>query len=96
MWFPASGSKETPSHKYDDFRFKTYAPAAFRYFRDLFGISPSDFLVSLSTEQIREISNPGASGSLFFISNDDMFIVKTVQHKVNTVLYLESIGFFNV
>jgi len=28
-----------------------------------------------------ELSNPGASGSIFYISDDDEFIIKTVQHK---------------
>jgi 1-phosphatidylinositol-4-phosphate 5-kinase len=28
---------------------------------------------------MRELSNPGASGSLFWLSGDDIFIVKTVQ-----------------
>lgn len=86
VFFPNSGSKETPAHAHNDFRFKSYAPVAFRYFRDLFGIEPSDFMLSLANETIREIGNPGASGSLFFISNDDMFIVKTVQHKEATFL----------
>ena len=35
----------TPSHSFGDFRFKTYAPIAFRYFRELFNIKPADFLV---------------------------------------------------
>ena len=39
------GSKLTPAHPYGDFKFRTYAPTAFRYFRDLFGISPENFLV---------------------------------------------------
>lgn len=86
VFFPSNGTKETPSHKHNDFRFKSYAPVAFRYFRDLFRIQPSDFLLSLASEPIREIGNPGASGSLFFVSNDDMFIVKTVQHKEATFL----------
>ena len=30
---------------------------------------------------MRELSNPGASGSLFYLSADDEFIVKTVQKK---------------
>ena len=30
---------------------------------------------------MRELSNPGASGSLFFLTNDDEFILKTVMHK---------------
>ena len=43
--FPKNGSKQTPAHPYADFTFRTYAPVAFRYFRDLFGIQPDDFMV---------------------------------------------------
>ena len=39
------------------------------------------FQMSLCNEPLRELSNPGASGSLFFLTNDDEFIIKTVQHK---------------
>lgn len=42
----SEGSNLTPAHHYPDFRFKTYAPLAFRYFRELFGIKPDDYLVS--------------------------------------------------
>lgn len=45
-YFPPGGSNSTPAHHYTDFKYKTYAPIAFRYFRDLFGIQPDDFLVS--------------------------------------------------
>ncbi|KHN71519.1 Phosphatidylinositol 4-phosphate 5-kinase type-1 gamma [Toxocara canis] len=44
--FPPNGSQLTPSHGYGDFRFQTYAPIAFRTFRDLFSIKAADFLVS--------------------------------------------------
>lgn len=44
--FPSEGSNHTPAHHYSEFKFKNYAPIAFRYFRDLFGIQPDDFLVS--------------------------------------------------
>jgi len=86
VWFPSSGSRETPSHRFQDFKFKSYAPSAFRYFRDLFGMQPSEFLMALSIDELREVSNPGASGSLFFLSADDNFIIKTVQHKEATFL----------
>ncbi|NWI53459.1 PI51A kinase, partial [Calyptomena viridis] len=80
--FPGSeGSNLTPAHHYNDFRFKTYAPVAFRYFRELFGIRPDDYLYSLCNEPLIELSNSGASGSLFYVSGDDEFIIKTVQHK---------------
>lgn len=44
--FPPEGSSLTPAHHYDEFKFKIYAPIAFRYFRGLFGIQPDDFMVS--------------------------------------------------
>lgn len=45
--FPPEGSSLTPAHHYSEFRYKIYAPIAFRYFRDLFGIQPDDFMVSI-------------------------------------------------
>ncbi|KAJ8036712.1 Phosphatidylinositol 4-phosphate 5-kinase type-1 alpha [Holothuria leucospilota] len=81
VFFPREGSNITQAHQYPDFRFKTYAPVAFRYFRDLFGIQPDDYLISLVDQPLRELSNPGASGSVFYLSDDDEFIIKTVQHK---------------
>lgn len=48
---PSEGSNLTPAHHYNDFRFKTYAPVAFRYFRELFGIRPDDYLVSWCSAQ---------------------------------------------
>ncbi|KAI7696066.1 Phosphatidylinositol 4-phosphate 5-kinase type-1 alpha [Sarcoptes scabiei] len=79
--FNKEGSNTTPAHHYSDFKFKVYAPIAFRYFRDLFGIQPDDYLLSLCNEPLRELSNPGASGSVFYLTHDDNFIIKTVQHK---------------
>lgn len=50
MVFSSEGSTLTPAHHYPDFRLKTYAPLAFRYFRELFGIKPDDYLVSVQNE----------------------------------------------
>ncbi|XP_068605025.1 phosphatidylinositol 4-phosphate 5-kinase type-1 alpha-like [Brachionichthys hirsutus] len=81
IFFPSEGSNLTPAHHYPDFRFKTYAPVAFRYFRELFGIRPDDYLYSLCNEPLIELTNPGASGSIFYVTRDDEFIIKTVLHK---------------
>jgi len=35
----------------------------------------------LCNNPLKEISNPGASGSIFYITDDDEFIIKTVQRK---------------
>jgi len=79
--FPSDGTNHTPAHHDPEFIFKTYAPIAFRYFRDLFGIQPDDYLISFCNSPLRELSNPGASGSIFYLTRDDEFIMKTVQHK---------------
>ncbi|XP_030584154.1 phosphatidylinositol 4-phosphate 5-kinase type-1 gamma [Archocentrus centrarchus] len=81
IFSPSEGSNLTPAHHFPDFRFKTYAPVAFRYFRELFGIRPDDYLYSLCNEPLIELSNPGASGSVFYLTKDDEFIIKTVMHK---------------
>jgi len=36
---------------------------------------------SLCNEPLIEQSNPGASGSVFYLTRDDEFIIKTVMHK---------------
>lgn len=123
FYLSSEGSNMTPAHHFPDFRLKTYAPLAFRYFRELFGIKPDDYLVSVDTqsnschhsdsaafhwkfqliwlqhfvmvrllrcsefqysickEPLIELSNPGASSSWFYLTSDDEFIIKTVQHK---------------
>lgn len=37
--------------------------------------------MSMCSAPLRELSNPGASGSIFYLTDDDEFIIKTVQHK---------------
>lgn len=94
IFFPSEGSNLTPGHHHGDFRFKTYAPIAFRYFREMFGIRPDDYLYSLCNEPLIELSNSGASGSLFYVSSDDEFIIKTVQHKEAEFLQKLLPGYF--
>ncbi|XP_013878034.1 phosphatidylinositol-4-phosphate 5-kinase, type I, beta a isoform X2 [Austrofundulus limnaeus] len=81
VFLPSEGSTLTPAHHFPDFRLKTYAPLAFRYFRELFGIKPDDYLYSFCNEPLIELSNPGASSSWFYLTSDDEFIIKTVQPK---------------
>uniref|UniRef100_A0A3P8QDD1 PIPK domain-containing protein n=1 Tax=Astatotilapia calliptera TaxID=8154 RepID=A0A3P8QDD1_ASTCA len=71
VFLPSEGSNLTPAHHFPDFRLKTYAPLAFRYFRELFGIKPDDYLYSICNEP----------SSWFYLTSDDEFIIKTVQPK---------------
>ena len=51
---------------------------------------------SLCNESLIELSNSGASGSLFYVSSDDEFIIKTVQHKEAEFLQKLLPGYFMV
>lgn len=51
---------------------------------------------SLCNEPLIELSNPGASGSIFYVSSDDEFIIKTVQHKEAEFLQKLLPGYFMV
>lgn len=45
---------------------------------------------------LRELSNPGASGSIFYLTDDDEFIIKTVQHKEGEFLQTLLPGYYMV
>ncbi|CAB1320928.1 unnamed protein product, partial [Coregonus sp. 'balchen'] len=92
--FPSKGSNLTPAHHYGDFRFNAYAPLGFRYLREMFGIRAEDYLYSLGNEDLIELSNSGASGSQFYVSSDDQFLIKTVQHKEAKFLQQLLPGYF--
>lgn len=51
---------------------------------------------SLCNEPLIELSNSGASGSLFYVSKDDEYIIKTVQHKEAEFLQKLLPGYFMV
>lgn len=51
---------------------------------------------SLCNDSLIELSNPGASGSIFYVSSDDEFIIKTVQHKEAEFLQKLLPGYFMV
>ncbi|KAH7345374.1 SAICAR synthase-like protein [Rhizoctonia solani] len=79
--FDTIGNELTPSAKYD-FKFKDYAPWAFRSLREEhFALDPADYLVSLTGKYIlSEVGSPGKSGSFFYYSRDYRFIIKTIHH----------------
>jgi len=80
--FSRDGSlQKTPAHNFSQFKFRTFAPLAFRKFRNIFEIERDKFLVSLCADPMIELSNPGASGSIFYVTQDDEIICKTVSHK---------------
>uniref|UniRef100_A0A4W5R9U3 PIPK domain-containing protein n=1 Tax=Hucho hucho TaxID=62062 RepID=A0A4W5R9U3_9TELE len=49
---------------------------------------------SLGNEDLIELSNSGASTSQFYVSSDDQFLIKTVQHKESEFLQQLLPGYF--
>lgn len=66
----------------------------FALFHSNTSLFPSKY--SLCNEPLIELSNPGASGSIFYVSSDDEFIIKTVQHKEAEFLQKLLPGYFMV
>ncbi|KAF8769064.1 hypothetical protein HU200_006988 [Digitaria exilis] len=87
MNFPTNGSRFTPSHHADDFKWKDYCPMVFRNLREMFKIDAADYMVSIcGSDALRELSSPGKSGSVFFLSQDDRFMIKTLRKSEVQVL----------
>ncbi|KAA8531303.1 hypothetical protein F0562_006012 [Nyssa sinensis] len=85
--FPPEGSKFTPPHQSVDFRWKDYCPMVFRHLRDLFAIDPADYMLAIcGNDALRELSSPGKSGSFFYLTQDDRFMIKTVKKSEVKVL----------
>ncbi|XP_038692317.1 phosphatidylinositol 4-phosphate 5-kinase 9-like [Tripterygium wilfordii] len=80
MNFPKEGSQLTPPHQSEDFKWKDYCPMVFRNLREMFKIDAADYMMSIcGNDALRELSSPGKSGSVFFLSQDDRFMIKTLR-----------------
>ncbi|KAJ0963584.1 hypothetical protein J5N97_028706 [Dioscorea zingiberensis] len=90
MDFPKAGSKLTPPHHSEDFKWKDYCPMVFRNLREMFKIDAADYMMSIcGNNALRELSSPGKSGSVFFLSQDDRFMIKTLRkHEVQVLLQM--------
>lgn len=87
MNFPTEGSQLTPPHQSDDFKWKDYCPMVFRNLREMFKIDAADYMMSIcGNDALRELSSPGKSGSVFFLSQDDRFMIKTLRKSEVKVL----------
>lgn len=74
-------SKQGPNISDFKFTLHVFAPVAFRYFRELFGICTEDFRDSICGSRFHYVYSNSKSGSAFFATGDDHFILKTVQRK---------------
>ncbi|KAK8579913.1 hypothetical protein V6N12_070213 [Hibiscus sabdariffa] len=85
--FPSGGSKLTPPHQSFEFWWKDYCPVVFRHLRELFQVDPADYMLAIcGNDALRELSSPGKSGSFFYLTQDDRFMIKTVKKSEVKVL----------
>ena len=59
-----------------------------RHLRELFKIDATAYMLSICGNRLRELSSPGKSGSVFYLSHDDKYMIKTIRKsEVNVRIY---------
>lgn len=54
--------------------------SCFRNLRELFKLNAAEYMMSICGDDgLRELSSPGKSGSIFYHSRDDRFVIKTLK-----------------
>ncbi|XP_058100294.1 phosphatidylinositol 4-phosphate 5-kinase 3-like [Magnolia sinica] len=83
---PSDGSGHS-TDMFTDFTWKDYCPAVFRHLQEFDKIDTSDYMLSVcGNETLRELTSPGKSGCLLYLSNDDRFVIKTMRKSEMKVL----------
>ncbi|XP_024016980.1 phosphatidylinositol 4-phosphate 5-kinase 4 isoform X2 [Morus notabilis] len=98
LWtrFPPEGTKYTPPHQSSEFKWKDYCPLVFRTLRKLFKVDPADYMISIcGNDALRELSSPGKSGSFFYLTNDDRYMIKTIKKSEVKVLLRMLSAYYN-
>lgn len=63
---------------------------SYRTLRKLFSVDAADYMLSIcGNDALRELSSPGKSGSFFYLTNDDRYMIKTMK-KAETKVRAES------
>lgn len=54
----------------------------------LFKVDPADYMLSIcGNDALRELCSPGKSGSFFYLTNDDRYMIKTMKKAEVKVRY---------
>ncbi|GJN28340.1 hypothetical protein PR202_gb16450 [Eleusine coracana subsp. coracana] len=85
---PKSGKKqgETISKGHKNYELMLNLQLGIRTLRKLFDVDPADYMISLGDDALRELSSPGKSGSFFYLTNDDKYMIKTMKKSEVKVL----------
>ncbi|XP_058097205.1 phosphatidylinositol 4-phosphate 5-kinase 8 isoform X2 [Magnolia sinica] len=96
MYFPKKGSQYTPPHYSIGFYWKDYCPMVFRNLREMFKIDAADYMMSIcGCDGLRELSSPGKSGSIFYLSQDERFVIKTLRKSELKILLKMLPNYYN-
>ncbi|KAI3682028.1 hypothetical protein L2E82_50339 [Cichorium intybus] len=80
MYFPRKGSQFTHPRYSVDFHWKDYCPMVFRNLREMFKLDVAEYMMSICGDDgLSELSSPRKSGSIFYLSHDDRFAIKTLR-----------------
>lgn len=67
----------------------TFLIDLYRCLRELFQVDPADYMLAIcGNDALREFSSPGKSGSFFYLTQDDRFMIKTVKKSEVKVSWL--------
>nr|GMC81960.1 phosphatidylinositol 4-phosphate 5-kinase 6-like [Ipomoea batatas] len=90
------GTKSVLPFQSCEFRWKDYCPKVFRALRLLFKVEPDDYINSIcGNDALRELSSPGKSGSFFYLTNDDRYMIKTMKKAEVKVLIRMLNAYYN-
>lgn len=52
----------------------------YRNLREMFKLDAAEYMMSICGDSgLRDLSSPGKSGSIFYLSKDDRFVIKTLK-----------------
>jgi Phosphatidylinositol-4-phosphate 5-Kinase len=64
-------------------------PFLLRNLREMFKIDAADYMMSIcGGDSLKELSSPGKSGSIFYLSQDERFVIKTLKKSEVKVLFI--------
>lgn len=67
-----------------------------RTLRKLFKVDPGDYMLSIcGNDALRELSSPGKSGSFFYLTNDNRYMIKTMKKSEVKVLLRMLPAYYN-
>lgn len=76
-----------------------YIKYTFRTLRKLFKVDAADYMLSIcGNDALRELSSPGKSGSFFYLTHDDKYMIKTIKKaevKVSLICTSQWCNFLN-